>query len=532
MPIGCGSISSIVVGLLFLSRLAWAQPALDANAVLVGGDPPAVAPGSPQAAVRQFLESYRAGSYFDAARHLDLSVGSRSEGAGLARRLGAVLERHVGFRIDAISALRGGNLDDGLAADVEEVGQAPGPGGNAEPLRLRRAAHLGRWLFDHDTVQRIDFWYRGVAPHWWLDHVPAALLRPGPRGVFWWQWLGLPVLVLAGWALGFVLSSFTRRLLGRGASRTKTAWDEALLGQLGAPLTVAWSAAAVYLLLPWVGLNDPAEQLVLRCLRAASFAAFFWALLRGIDVARQMTADLGWAKERPAARSLLPLVSSVGKLFVLAAALVALLSEFGYPVASLVAGLGLGGLALALGAQKTLENLFGAFSIGADQPFGVGDFVRIEELLGTVEAIGLRSTRIRTLDRTLVSIPNGKLADMRLETFAVRDRLRLACIVGLAYGTRVAQIRAVLAGLESVLRQHPKIWPDTLIVRLKEFGESSLNLEVMAWFQTSDWNEFLAIREETLLQFLEVVEREGSSFAFPTRTIHLVTDRSQHECGH
>jgi MscS family membrane protein len=166
--------------------------------------------------------------------------------------------------------------------------------------------------------------------------------------------------------------------------------------------------------------------------------------------------------------------------------------------------------------------LFGAFSLGADQPFAVGDFVRIDDLLGTVEAIGLRSTRVRTLDRTLVSIPNGKLADMRLETFAVRDRLRLACTVGLVYGSSVAQIRAVLAGIDSVLRQHPKIWQDTVIVRFKEFGESSLNVEVMAWFQTSDWGEFLAIREDTLLQFLEVVEREGSSFAFPTRTLHVV----------
>jgi MscS family membrane protein len=438
-----------------------------------------------------------------------------------------VLERHVGGRIESISPLGDGNLDDGLAADLEEIARVPGPGGSAEPMRLRRDAHLGRWLFDHDTVQRIDFWYRGVQQHWLLEHLPPVLLRPGPGDLLWWQWLGLPVLVLAGWALGLVFSMITRRLLARAASRTNTAWDDALLARLGAPLTFGWSSGGVFLLLPGLGLHDSADQLVQRWLRAALFGAFFWALLRGIDVARQMTTDLEWARERPAARSLLPLASSVGKLFVLAAALVALLSQFGYPVASLVAGLGIGGLAVALGAQKTLENLFGAFSIGADQPFGVGDFVRIDELVGTVEAIGLRSTRIRTLDRTLVSIPNGKLADMRLETFAVRDRLRLACVVGLAYGTSVAQIRAVLSGLESVLRQHPKIWPDSVTVRLKEFGESSLNLEVMAWFQTSDWAEFLAIREETLLQFLEVVEREGSSLAFPTRTVHLVTAKPQ-----
>ena len=366
-----------------------------------------------------------------------------------------------------------------------------------------------------------------LAQSWLLERLPPVLLERGPRGLLWCQWLGLPLLALAAWAVGSMLSRITRRLLGRAARRTSAQWDDDLLVQLGSPLTLAWTTGGVYLLLPWMSLHDAGEHFVHRCLRGVLFAAFFWALVRGIDVARKVTTDLGWAKERPAARSLLPLASSVGKLFVLAAALVALLSEFGYPVASLVAGLGIGGLAVALGAQKTLENLFGAFSLGADQPFAVGDFVRIDDLLGTVEAIGLRSTRIRTLDRTLVSIPNGKLADMRLETFAVRDRLRLACTVGLAYGSSVAQIRSVRAGIESVLRQHPKIWQDTVIVRFKEFGESSLNLEVMAWFQTSDWGEFLAIREDTLLQFLEVVEREGSSFAFPTRTLHVVMGKSE-----
>jgi MscS family membrane protein len=205
-------------------------------------------------------------------------------------------------------------------------------------------------------------------------------------------------------------------------------------------------------------------------------------------------------------------------------ALVAFLAELGYPVASLVAGLGIGGLALALAAQKTVENLFGAFSIGADQPFREGDFVRIEDFVGTVEAIGLRSTRFRTLDRTLITIPNGKLADMRLESLTERDRMRLACTIGLVYGTTTSQMKTVLAGLERVLRAHPRIWPDAVVVRFKEFGDSSLNIEVMAWFQTSVWSEFQLMRQDILLQFMDVVEKAGSSFAFPTRTVHLVTE--------
>jgi MscS family membrane protein len=168
-----------------------------------------------------------------------------------------------------------------------------------------------------------------------------------------------------------------------------------------------------------------------------------------------------------------------------------------------------------------MENLFGAFSIGADQPFREGDFVRIEDFVGTVEHIGLRSTKVRTLDRTLITVPNGRLAEMRLESFSARDRIRLACTIGLVYETSAGQMREVLAGLERVLREHPKIWPDAVVVRFMAFGASSLDIEVMAWFQTSDWGEFQAIRQDVLIDFMDVVERARTGFAFPTRTIHL-----------
>ena len=180
-----------------------------------------------------------------------------------------------------------------------------------------------------------------------------------------------------------------------------------------------------------------------------------------------------------------------------------------------------GGIAIAFAAQKTVENFFGAVSIGVDQPLRVGDFVKAEGTLGTVESIGLRSTRIRTLDRTLVTVPNGKLADMQIETFAERDRIRMAVVVGLEYGTTAKQLRAVIAGIESLLRAHPKVWPD-VIVRFVGFGASSLDLDVWAWFQTTDFAEFRDIRQEVLLGIMEVVETNGCSFAFPTRTVHLV----------
>ena len=342
------------------------------------------------------------------------------------------------------------------------------------------------------------------------------------RHLTWWQWIALPLLALLTWLISLLLSRATRGLLRRLAARTSFAWDDVLVERMGGPLTLGWFLALGYGAVPWLEFSQRTLTVIQRSLHALLLIAFLWALLRVVDVFTQAIKASGWAQEHSASRALIPLGSRVAKVALAATAVVALLSELGYPVTSIVAGLGIGGLAVALAARSTLENLFGAFSIGADQPFREGDFVKIEDFVGTVEAIGLRSTRIRTLDRTLISLPNGKLADMRVESFSVRDRIRLACTVGLVYETTAAQMRDVLERIERVLRDHPKLWPDAVVVRFKEFASSSLDIEVMAWFQTSDWGEFQLIRQEILLKFMDVVASAGTSFAFPTQTVHMV----------
>ena len=148
----------------------------------------------------------------------------------------------------------------------------------------------------------------------------------------------------------------------------------------------------------------------------------------------------------------------------------AIVAAVGYPIGTVLAGLGIGGLALAFGAQKTIENVFGSIALAIDQPFRIGDFVKVEDFVGTVESIGVRSTRIRTLDRTIISMPNGKVADQRVESFETRDRMRLATTLSLTYGTTRSQMEQVLAGLDQVLRTHPRIWPDGITVSFKDLG--------------------------------------------------------------
>jgi MscS family membrane protein len=288
------------------------------------------------------------------------------------------------------------------------------------------------------------------------------------------------------------------------------------------PLTVGFGVVVARLALPSLSLPANVEHTFESSLGVLLLAVVFWTLARAVDVGHEATSHTKWAANHQASRTLLPLGARIAKVALVLLAVIAVVAQLGVPVASLIAGLGIGGLALALAGQKTVENLFGAFAIGLDQPLREGDVVKVDNVQGTVESIGLRSTRIRTLDRTLIAIPNGKLSEMQIESFSERDRIRLNCKIGLDLDTKAVELRQVLEGFERVLREHPAIWEDTVIVRLLEIGDSALEIEIMAWFRTQSFDEFRLYRQEVLLDFMHVVEDAGTSISSPSTTVTLV----------
>jgi MscS family membrane protein len=201
-------------------------------------------------------------------------------------------------------------------------------------------------------------------------------------------------------------------------------------------------------------------------------------------------------------------------------AFVAVLAELGYPVTSIITGLGIGGVALALAAQKTVENLFGAFSLAIDQPFREGDVIQVDGISGTVEVIGLRSTRIRSVDRTLISIPNGKLAEMRVETISARDQIRFYCGFGVVHSA-ASQMPKLLRGIEEALEQAVPVVKGSSSVRFVGLSDSALNIEVSAMLATTDYAEFMDVRQRLLLRILAVLDELGSALANPVRSIEL-----------
>lgn len=198
--------------------------------------------------------------------------------------------------------------------------------------------------------------------------------------------------------------------------------------------------------------------------------------------------------------------------------------DLGLPVAPLLAGLGVGGLAVALAIRPTLENVVGGFVLFADKPVRIGEFCKFGDKMGTVEAIGLRSTRLRALDRTLITVPNAEFAQLQIINFARRDRMLIQVTIGLRYETSADQLRFVLAKLRDLLIRHPRLALDPARVRFIGYGQSSLDLEIFAYVDTKDYNDYLAVREDLNLRIKDIVEGAGTGFAFPSQTLYMTRD--------
>lgn len=342
---------------------------------------------------------------------------------------------------------------------------------------------------------------------------PPAMREAGPQGLAWWQWVAAPAFLLAAVGLGRLLGALSKRLLQRLARRTATTLDERWIESVSPALTALWATAIFRLLLPWLELGDAAHATAATWTGAASVVAIFWLLWRSIDTLIELVVERSWAAGNPSARSMLMVGGNLLKAAIVVTGAVSTAAAFGYPVTTVVAGLGIGGVAFAFGAQKTVENLFGSIALAADQPFRVGDLVKVDDVTGQVEHIGTRSSRIRTADRTVFTIPNGRLADSRIESYATRDRLRLGTVITLGYGASESQVRQVIGGIEHVLRSHPLVWPEVVVAKLVTLGPTSIDIEILCWFQTSDYEAYRAARQEVLLGVMRVVEGAGVKFA-------------------
>ena len=480
-----------------------------------------MSPESPRASVMAFLQLAKQHNYVQAAQYLDVALAERARAPELAQRLSEVMDQRLWVVMTRVSPLAvGDTTDDDPARD--RIGVIPGATGLPAPVLLQRfdGDAVRRWRFDRTTVAQIDGWYDALPDAWLRGRLPEALLREGPLGVHYWQWLGMLIAIIATIGIAVILALGARWLLGLVTARTTSEWDDRLVLRLRGPFRLWLVGVLATPLFGLLGLNARVGGFIIASSRGVVLVALFWGALRLISLVQDQLLLGAWANGQPQARTLVPLLTRFLRVAVTIVALLVVLAQFGYPVVTLLAGVGIGGIALALASQKTVEHLFGSVSLAADKVFRVGDFVRIGDMEGTVERIGLRSTSVRTLARTVVRIPNGRLAEERIETFGERDRFLFQHFIGVTYDTTPDQIRAIAAAIEARLREEVTLWPDIVIVRTSGFAESAITIRVRAWFDVPDINAFFDVQHEVLLGIMGIVGNAGSSFAFPSRTVY------------
>ncbi len=343
-------------------------------------------------------------------------------------------------------------------------------------------------------------------------------------GVDVWRLGGALVLVF----LGLLSRRFVRMLFGgflkRRVARTRIQWDDDLIELAPKPTALVvqvflWFAVALLLDLP----DEPANmrRFVVQGLMVALAVAFTWVAFALIDVLARVAARAATRTETPLDDQLVPLLRKTLKVFLAVVVAIVVIDKLGYSIASLVASLGIGGLALALAARDTVANFFGSVVIFTDQPFHVGDWVEFGGVEGVVEEVGMRTTRIRRFDKSLATVPNQTFTNSTIVNHSKRPLRRLRVTVGLSYETTPDQMRTFLESVRALLAGHPALGPDGQAVYLNEYADSSLNILVQCWTQSTAWTDFMATQEDLFLSIMQLVEEQGLEIAFPTRTLYF-----------
>lgn len=467
-----------------------------------------------------FLRAVDRGSYAQAAEYLQLPVSLRSQRETIAREFQAVLDhRFVSTSLERISRSSRGSLDDGLPPDVEKVGEILGGNGRFDALLVRiekpNAAPL--WLFSWETIREARRLYGDLGLTEIESQLPEFLVKTHVGPLATWQIaafvLLLPVLYAISWLLIVAIFAIVGLVRRRKIARE---WSASARSPATLLLTLLFHRIAVF----WIGMPILYRIYYNRLLYVLLLVGLLWLLLRLVDVVdRHLLRRVmpGGPAGRPSI--------SLGRRALRAAAfllvLILALPAFGVNVTATLAGLGIGGLVLAFAAQKSLENVFAGFAILVDKPLTVGDTCRIGGQLGEVEDITLWATRLRTNERTVVSIPNGAVMAGQIENLTRRDKFWFHPTVGLDYGTTPAQMQQILEAIRALMVADPRVETDGSRARFARLAASSVDIDVYAYVRAESYAEFLGVQEELLLRILGIVEQAGASVAFPTQTVHV-----------
>jgi MscS family membrane protein len=464
---------------------------------------------TPQQSILNFLEACHARDYAKATYYLDLGrlpAGDRARtGPELAKQLEDLLDDST-FDIAKLSRDPDGDLS-GLSPNVNRLTSVE-VNGETIVLQLdRMEPRPGNriWVVSAASVALIPKAHLAVVETPFEKKLPQVLVTFEILDTPVWRWIALLAAAVALWFAGGLLAAALVRLLKPMADA----------GGLSGALRAAILAAGLRLAMEFAPPATLARSFLQRGLGLILALAAAWAGTVALDLIADRWRTRLDPRMQAISYSVLPLGREILKLAIFLIALLAVLNAWGYNTTAILAGVGVGGIAVALAAQKTIENLFGGVSVIGDRPVLVGDLCRFGDRTGTVMHIGLRSTRIRTPDRTVISVPNGQFATMTLENISGRDKIWFHPTLNLRRDATSEQLLRVLAALREILTAHPKVETGPIPVRFIGVGAYSLDIEIDSYVATTDDDEFRAIQQELLLRMLQAVEQAGTRLAVP-----------------
>jgi MscS family membrane protein len=315
-----------------------------------------------------------------------------------------------------------------------------------------------------------------------------------------------------------------RKVLYKLAKKTSSKFDDEILEAINRPIDFLFVILGLNFAISILVLDDDINGFIDQLIRSGFIIILFWGItniLNHLSVnIHQVTNKFGDKIDSSVSNFIIKSI----RFFILILGFIAVLQEWGYNVSAFLASLGLIGMALALAAKDTASNLFGSLVIFTDKPFRLGDWIKTPEVEGTIENVGIRSTKVRTFSQALVSVPNGVLANSAILNWSRMGKRRIKTTLGVTYGTKGETLENIINDIKKMLMDNPDIHQETIHIYFSAFGESSLNIFCYYFTKSTDWGEFMKVRESTYLSIMKIVENNGSSFAFPTQTLHIEND--------
>ena len=379
------------------------------------------------------------------------------------------------------------------------------------------------WVFSSATISQIPVLYNDT----FSSLVESVVNELPPSfdkewlGLKLWQYLGIFLWILLGLVLRKVFEFILDNYINRLAKKTSFSWDDDLVESVDKP------AGFIFMVLFWLAtytnfqLSVTVNHYVSILLEITVSISFIWLFYNISDVFTKYLSVLTAKTETKLDDQLIPLIRKTLRFFVVFMGIILILQNNGYNVASLIAGLGIGGLAVALAAKDTLANFFGSVTIFVDKPFRIGDWIKVGSVEGTVEEVGFRSTRIRTFYNSLVSVPNSNIANTDIDNLGLRKYRRLLTTLNLTYATTPKQMEAFVEGVKAIVKSNKHFRQDFYEVHFNSFGAHSLDVMVYVFFDVPDWSTELQQKHNFFLEILKLSSEIGVEFAFPTQTLHV-----------